>query len=81
MLAADEAAQSLRDRHPSNIPLQGQHSMSQVQLPPMMSAVGRSRESLPSRGMTASSMGMRSDRMNGDMDKSIDAGVSNPLFD
>lgn len=75
MLAADEAAQSLRDRHPSNMPMKGQHSVSQVQLPPMM----QSRESLPSRGVTASSMGMRSDRMNGDFDRSIGGGVTNQL--
>lgn len=82
MLAADEAARSLRDRHPSNIPMKGQHSVSQVNMPPMM----QSRESLPSRGMTASSMGMRSassmgmrssDRMNGEMDRSMGGGVTN----
>lgn len=81
MLGADEAAQSLKDRHPSNIPLRGPSSMSQVQLPPMMSTGGRSRESLPSRGMTASSAGMRSDRLNGDMDRSMGAGVTSQPSD
>jgi hypothetical protein len=80
MLAADEAAQSLRDRHPSNIPMRGQNSMSQVQLPPMMSAVGRSRESLPSRGM-ASSHGMRSDRLNRDLNRSTDTAVTSQPSD
>ncbi|KAE9971521.1 hypothetical protein EG328_005528 [Venturia inaequalis] len=74
MLAADEAAQSLRDRHPTNIPMKGQHSMSQVDMPPTM----QSRESLPSRGMTVSSMGMRSsDRMDGVMERSLGDVVTN----
>lgn len=47
--------------------------MSQVHMPPMM----QSRESLPSRGMTASSIGRRSDRMNGDMDRSMGGVVTN----
>ncbi|TID27248.1 integral membrane protein [Venturia nashicola] len=69
MLAADEAAQSLRDRHPTNIPMKGQQSMSQVNVPPML----QSRESLPPRSMTVSSMGMR---VNGGTDRSS-AGVTN----
>jgi hypothetical protein len=91
MLAADEAAQSLRDRHPPTHEIsKGHANVSQVQPPAWDGSASmsggvrsRSRENLASRGTfsappTASTFGRGRDRFEGDLEKEIGPGLRSP---